>query len=155
MSERHTVDFDRFGVNILSDAELGTITLQFEKFGSGRMMKAIERRFGGGIWARLHRWRRGQDNSLMLSSPGAPHPENPDVIRLELTVRQGERMDATLAVLMDFLRRQQGYRRTLGSPLDRDGPERLSRTGEDDSSRAAEKTLRRILERRGWKGAGK
>jgi hypothetical protein len=159
MPERHTVDFDRFGVNILSDAEVGTISLQFEKTGGakpiGRMMKAIERRFGSGIWARLDRWRKGQGNPLVLSSRGEPHPENPDVIRLEMTVQQGERMDGALAVLMEFLRREPEYRRTLGPPLDRDHPDRLSRIGEGDASGAAAETLRRMIERSRLKGARK
>jgi hypothetical protein len=132
MAERHTIDFNRFGVNILSDAERGTITLQFEgtialqfegtiAFQLDRdvkaIVKAVNGRFGGGVW---NRWVRGERDVLKITSSGMPHPENPEVTRVEMIVSRGELMDIALGDLLDFFRRQPGYRRTLGAPLDRD-----------------------------------
>jgi len=154
MSERHTVDFDRVSVNVISDAERGTITLQFDNAFGGleqnkRILKAIDSRYGVGVLSRLSRWITGTDSALVLRSHSRPHPENPDVLCLELGVKRGERMESALGNLMEFLRRQPGYQRMFGTPLDRDEmPSRVRKMSSGDSSEAAADTFKRLLERR-------
>jgi hypothetical protein len=154
MSERHTVDFDRVSFNVISDAERETITLQFENVLSGhahiqQILKAIERRYGVGLFGRLRRWIVGTESALILRSHGRLHPENPDVLCLELGVRRGERMESALGNLIEFLRQQPGYQRMFGSPLDRDlMPSRVRTPPSGDSSKAAADTFKRMLERR-------
>jgi hypothetical protein len=121
MIERHTVDFDRFGINLLRNAERGTIWLHFDTSEClvqemGPVLKAIDRRFGRGLWGRLSRWMTGRGRPTLLASSSSAHPENPEVIRVEMTIKDGERMDSVLAALMDLFRQQPGYCRTLGPP---------------------------------------
>lgn len=159
MPECHTVDLDRFGVNILSDAERGTITLQMDAGWDGadragklaeqaRLLRALGRRFGGGVRSRLLRWMRGERDVLRIDSRSGSHLVNPEVIRVEMIVSRGERMDVALGVLLDFFRRQPGYRRTFGAPLDLDSIDTRARQGTGDDSEVAMGVLRRILELR-------
>jgi hypothetical protein len=153
MSERHTVDFIRGSINILSNGERGTITLQFEKAADGlkpisRILKALERRYGVGVMRRLSRWRTGESNPFVLPLRTKPHPENPDVLCFEIGVKQGERMESALAALIEFLRRQPGYQRTFGSPLDRDQmPSRVRKASSTDNSNAAHNLMKQMMER--------
>jgi hypothetical protein len=160
MIERHTFEFNRFGVNVLSDAERAAISLQFDTSGYGveaiePILKAVKRRFGRGIWGQLSRWMTGEGDLLLLISHGKPHPDNPDVIRVEMAIKDGERMDSALAALVDFFRRQPGFCRMLGSPLDRDDLDRRTRGGMGDVSRIANETFRRMWERWARKEAGR
>jgi hypothetical protein len=160
MIERHTFEFNSFGVNVLSDAERGAISLQLDTSGCRMeaiepILKAVKRRFGRGIWGHLSRWMTGEGDPLLLISHGKPHPDNPDVIRVEMAVKDVERMDSALAALVDFFRRQPGYCRMLGSPLDRDNLDRRTWGGMGDVSRTADDTLRRMWERWARKEAGR
>jgi hypothetical protein len=154
MSERHTVDFDRVSINVISDAERGTITLQFDNaFGglsqNNRILQAIDRRYGVGMLSRLRRWIAGLGDPPVLALRSGPHPENPDVSCLVLRVKRPVGMESALVSLMEFLRRQPGYQRMFGSPLDRDEmPSRVRRASSVDSSEAANDALRRMMERR-------
>ncbi len=153
MNEIHSVDFDRFGVNILSDAEWGSIVLQFDisTCGVGAIgptLKAVQRRFGQGIWGHLSRWMTGARGMLVVTSHAQPHPDQPDVFVVKMAVKEGERMDAALGALMDFFRTQPGYRRPLGPPLDPDAPHGPIRSGAGDASRAAADSLRLFIEGR-------
>lgn len=153
MSERHTIEFDGFGANILSDGERGTISLQFDVSDSRQairpMLNAIRRCFGHGIRSRLTRWMTGQGDPLLrLTSRDEPHPDNPDVIRVEMRVKEGVHIDSALAALIAFFRRQPGYRRTLGPPLDRDDLEGQIPREPGDAAGLAQQALRRILEQR-------
>jgi hypothetical protein len=153
MPERHTVDFDRLGVNVLSDAERGTVVLQFDRASGDAktlagVVKGVNGRFGGGAWRRWNRWVRGERDVLKIVSPAVPHPENPDVIRVEMAASPGVPMDVALGVLLDFFRRQPGYRRTFGAPLDRDGIDARVCNAPGDLSGVALDVLRRLLEHR-------
>jgi hypothetical protein len=155
MPERHSVDFARGSFNVLSDAQARTITLQFERTRGGRdpidstirrVLKALDRRHGGGITSRLNRWMRGEGNPLVLPARPVPHPENPDVLCFEIGVRPGERMDSALAGLLDFLRQQPGYERTYGPPLDRDdGPRKVRGWGSGNAAASAQMILERLF----------
>jgi hypothetical protein len=154
MSERHTVDFDRVSFNVISDAERDSITLQFENVLCGRasiqqILKTINREFGVGLFGRVRRWITGTDHSLVLRSHSKLHPENPDVVCVELGVQRGERMELALGELIEFLRQQPGYRQMFGSPLDRDEmPSPPRKVSSGDSSEAAVDMLKRMRERR-------
>jgi hypothetical protein len=138
MPERHSIDFTRASVNIISDAERRTITLQYEKpLGPPDAIKpilgAISKKFGTGIKDRVNRWKRGETSPFQLSGHAKPHPENPDVQCFEMNVSASERMDSALAALLECLRQQPGYQRTFGPPLDRDQLPRKSRMRSSDS----------------------
>ena len=158
MAERHTVDFVPDSFNLISDGERRTITLQFERSLEwrkpvpqpiGRILKAIKRRYGGGLMSRLHRWKHGERNPLVLPSRIEPHPENPDVLRFEIGVRPGETMESALASLFECLRRQPGYQRTFGAPLDRDQePSRVQKARPGDASKSAQNILHSFIEAR-------
>jgi hypothetical protein len=154
MIERHTIDFARVSFNIVSDADRGTITLQFAQTGGRResiqeILRAIHRRFGGGVMSRLNRWSTGESNSFVLPKCSKPHPDYPDVICFEIGVRPGARMEAVLARFLDFLRQLPGYQRTYGSPLDRDEvPSRVRTKSPHDVSTVADATLREFFKRR-------
>jgi hypothetical protein len=156
MAERHTVDFDRVSFNVLSDEERGTITLQFDSPIWGHagghvkgLAAAIGRRYGGGWKSRLDRWLAGEGEPLLVAGPSGPHSENAEVYCLELWVKRGAKMESALADLVEFLRRQPGYRRLLGQPLDRDQMrERPAEPSSGDSSQAACDALKRIMELR-------
>lgn len=152
MSERHTIEFDQFGANILSDGERGTISLQFDASDSRHeihpVLDALSRRFGRGIRSRLRRWMTGQDDRLFLpASRVETHPDNPDVIRVEMRVKEGVHIDSALTALIAFFRRQPGYRRTLGPPLDRDDLESRIPRPPGHAAELAQQTLRRYIER--------
>lgn len=156
MSERHTADFDRVSFNILSDAERGTISLQFDtpiwRHGGDqvkRLVSAIGRRYSGGWRSRFSRWIAGAGEPPLVVGPSGPHSENAEVYCLELGLKRGAKMESALADLVKFLREQPGYRRLLGHPLDPDQMHKRSRDRESgDSSQAASDTLRRMMERR-------
>ena len=158
MSERHTVDFARCSFNIVTDADRRTITLQFDheapRLGSrpiSLILKAIRRRYGDGPIARLSRWKTGEANPFVLPSHSRSHPDHPDVLCYEMGVKGGGggTMDSALAALLDFLRRQPGYERTYGAPLDLDGlPTRVRRGAEGDASTSAYRALKGLMERR-------
>jgi len=154
MPERHSVDFIRASFNIISDAERRTIALQFDMVISvpgavERIVSALYGRYGSGIRGRLNRWRKGERSPLVMPSRGKPHPENPDVIRFEIVVKQGERLESALATLLGFLRQQPGYQRTFGPPLDRDeAPSEDRKAPAGDVSEAAGGLLKRIMDRR-------
>ena len=155
MPERHTIEFDDIGVNILSDAERRTIILQFnssdlfERHTVERILKAMRKRFGDGVWSRLNRWSSGESNPLALSPAATRHPENPEVTCFEVAVKAGAAMESALSSLIDFLRRQPGYLRTFGEPLNRDhAPSRWRKQEKVDTSDAANDVLREILSRR-------
>ncbi len=130
MPERHSVDFRQVSFNIISDAERGTITLQYPSARGGssdcevmeirQVLRSLKRRYGGGIGGRLGRWYSGMDSPFVLPSCSEPHPTNPDVLCFEIRVRQGERLESALATFLEFARQQPGYQRTFGAPLDRD-----------------------------------
>jgi hypothetical protein len=150
MPEYHTIDFVRGSVNIVSDAERGIITLQFDPACDGAepiglIWKAIETRFGGGIPSRLNRWCMGENNPLILPRGGKPHPENADVLCFPIGIEADVRMDAALATLIGFLQQLPGYRRTFGSPLHREhGSSPARKTTVTDVADAASETLMRI-----------
>jgi hypothetical protein len=156
MPERHTVDFDRASLNLLSDPGKHTITLQFERSPGGRNrvsptlgrnLNALQGRYGVGVISRLNRWRKGAPNPFVLPSRSKPHPENPDVLCFEIGVNQGETMDSALAQLLDFFRQQPGYLRTFGAPLDRDQvPVRGQRKADGNLSASAGNALRKMME---------
>jgi len=156
MSERHTVDFDQISFNVISDAERETITLQFDAtsgtYGreqTKRIIQAITGRFGPGIRSRASRWLTGLGDPLALVRRSGTHPENPDVLCLELSVKRGVCVESALAELVEFLRRQPGYRRLLGQPLDRDQVlPRVCEFAARDSAEAATDTLKRMMEHR-------
>ena len=153
MPERHSIDFVRASVNIITDAAARIITLQYERWhGPPEAMKpilgAISRKFGAGIRNRLRRWMTGQSSPFVLPPGAKPHPENPDVLCFEIGVKQSEKMDAALAALIGFLRQQPGYQRTFGPPLDPDQPTPKTRTAsKGDASEAADAALRGMLRR--------
>jgi hypothetical protein len=157
MPERHTVDFARCSFNIVTDADRRTITLQFENPFPGprvvpesidRILNALRRRFGGGILGRLNQWRSGESSPLVLPRRGHPHPDNPDVLRFEIGVKNGARIEGALATLFDFFRRQPGYQTTYGAPLDRDPVPSEDRIGSaQDASTAAREALIGLLAR--------
>jgi hypothetical protein len=157
MAERHTVDFARCSFNVINDADRRTITVQFENPFPGprvvpesvdRILKAIRQRFGGGIVGRLTRWSRGESNPLVLPQRGHAHPDNPDVLCFEIGVKDGARIEGALATLLDFLRRQPGYQRTYGAPLDRDPDPSEDRIGSTrNASTAAREALIGLLAR--------
>ena len=153
MIERHTIDFNRVSFNVISDADRQTITLQFDRIGSGlesiqRILRAVRRRFGEGIASRLSRWRTGQGNPFALPARIRPHPEYQDVLCFEIGVKRDARMEAALATLLDFLRQLPGYKRTYGSPLDRDQvPSRVRKESPRDASSVAGDTLREFFKR--------
>ena len=125
MAERHSIDFIRASVNIISDTQRRTITLQYEKWpGPPDAMKpilgAISRKFGTGVRDRFRRWLRGENTQFVRTGPSKPHPENPDVHCFEMIVKEGQTIDSALAGLLGFLRQQPGYQRTFGPPLDPD-----------------------------------
>src|SRR6516165_10165011 len=100
MAERHTADFDRVSLNILSDAERGTITLQFDspirrrEFDHvKRLLKAITRRYGGSFRSRLRRRLAGEGRPLLVAGRSGPHPENADIFCLELALNHYARME--------------------------------------------------------------
>lgn len=153
MNEIHSIEFNRFGVNILSNEEQGTIVLQFDasEYGLGAIgptLKAVQGQFGHGIWGHFNRWMTGAGDILLVTSHAQPHPDHPEVIVVEMAVKEGARMDTALAALVDFFRSQPGYRRTMGPPLDPDAPHRPIRSGTGDASQTAWDTLRRIFEDR-------
>jgi hypothetical protein len=154
MIERHTIDFARVSFNVISDADRGTITLQFAQAGGGResirgILRAIQRRFGGGVVSRLNRWSTGESNAFVLPQGSKPHPDYPDVICFAIGVKPGARMEAALATFLDFLRQLPGYQRTYGSPLDRDEvPSRVRTNSPRDVSTVAADTLREFFKRR-------
>jgi hypothetical protein len=155
MPERHSVDFDRVGFNVLTDAEARTITLQFENpdgphgevpSGMRPILDAIRRRYGAGVVRRLVRWAKKRDNPLAPDVRCEPHPDNPDVLCFRIGVTPGKRMESALTALLDFLRQQPGYRRTLGPPLDRDSLDRRARNEVTvDTPSAAERVLRQLI----------
>lgn len=157
MPERHTIDFARCSFNIVTDADRRTITLQFENPFPGptvvpesvdRILKDLRRRFGGGILGRLIRWSSGESDPLVLPRRGLPHPDNPDVLCFEIGVKDGAKVEGALATLLDFLRRQPGYQRTYGAPLDRDPAPSEDRIGSaKDASTAARDALIGLLAR--------
>jgi hypothetical protein len=156
MAERHTIEFREMGVNILSDAERATITLQFDQScggGGGRFavdqtLKAIRGRFGDAVGSRLKRLCADEPNPLVLGSPGRTHPDYPDVVNLEIGVKPGVSMETALSCLLDFLRRQPGYRHTYGAPIDRDSAPSSRRNNTDDPAAKAADVLRRLFEQR-------
>jgi hypothetical protein len=151
--EIHTIDLMKGSITIISDAEKGTITLQFDRVGDGlepvkRILKAIGRRYGDGVMGRLSRWRSGESNPFVLASQSKPHPSNPDVLCFEIRIKPGERLESALGTLLGLLRQQPGYRRTFGSPLDRDHMlSRVQKVPSGDVSEAARDMMRRILKR--------
>jgi hypothetical protein len=155
MAERHTVDFVRDSFNLVSDAERRTITLQFESYLDrrkpipqpiGRILKAIESRYGGGLMSRLTRWRRGESNPLVLPSRSQPHPDNPEVLCFEIGVRPGATMESALASLCEYLRQQPGYERMFGAPLDRDQPtSRVRKAQPGDASKSAHDIIHSMI----------
>jgi hypothetical protein len=156
MAERHTVDFDRISFNVLSDAERGTITLQFDsEIGRHqndqlkRLLSVLRYRYGASFMSRLRRWSVRAPEPLLLVGSSGPHPENADILCLELRLNREARLESALVDLVEFLRRQPGYRRLLGQPLDRGQMrERTPTFSSDDSSQAAADTLKRMMERR-------
>jgi hypothetical protein len=161
MTERHTIDFARVSFNIVSDADRGTITLQFDQAGGGDgsiagILRAIHQQFGDGIPCRIRRWISGERNPLVVSRRARPHPEYPDVLRFEISVKPGERIEGALAMFLDFLRQQPGYQRTYGSPLDRDHVLSEARQASPhDTSALACSTLREYFRRREQRIEGK
>ena len=118
MPERHSIDFVRASVNIITDPATRTITLQYERWHSPPeaikpILKAISRKFGTGIKDLVCRWTTGQSSPFVLPKGARLHPENPDVLCFEIGVKQNEKMDAALATLIGFLRQQPGFQRTL------------------------------------------
>jgi hypothetical protein len=154
MIERHTIDFARVSFNIVSDADRATITLQFDQAGGGResipgILRAIQRRFGGGVMSRLNRWSTGESNPFVLPQTSRPHPDYPDVICFAIGLKPGARMEAALATFLDFLQQLPGYQRTYGSPLDRDEvPPQARKKSPRDVSAVAAGTLREFFKRR-------
>ena len=72
MIERHTIDFARVSFNVVSDADRGTITLQFDQAGGGLgsipgILRAIHQRFGGGVLSRIRRWKSGEISPFVVS----------------------------------------------------------------------------------------
>lgn len=160
MKEIHTIDFDRFGVNVVSDGGLGIISLQFDTTECGMrpiepLLKAVKEHFGRCLCGYLSRWLAGEGDLLLLNAHERPHPDNPDVICVEMTIKEGQRMDRALAALMNFFRRQPGYRRTLGSPLDRDDLDHPIGSPTGDASSVACDTLKRMFENRRRGRAGR
>jgi hypothetical protein len=102
-----------------------------------RILKALRQRFGGGILGGLNRWSRRERNPLVLPRRGHPHLDNPDVLCFEIGVKDGAKVEAALATLLDFLRRQPGYQRTYGAPLDRDAAHSEERFGPDKETSTA------------------
>jgi hypothetical protein len=144
MPERRTIEFRDTGVNILSDAERGTISLQLnssdpiERAAAVQILKAIRKRFGNG----------DESNPLVLSPTARPHPENPEVICLEVVVKAGAVMEPALSSLIDFLRRQPGYTQTFGKPLDRDHAQPQRRKEKEvDAADAAWDALMEMMSR--------
>ncbi|WP_422927279.1 hypothetical protein [Singulisphaera sp. PoT] len=142
MPEIHTIDFDRFAVNILSDAERGTIALQFDisacKATEIRpILNSIDEKFGYEAWSRFRRKLDAVAPVLRVTSPPAAHPDNRHVMRVEMALAEGARMDSSLQVLIAFLRQQRGYHRTLGAQLDPDHEDRPKRIASGDTSEAA------------------
>lgn len=158
MAERHTVDFKRCSFNVVTDHERKSITLQFERSSDSRrpvslpvtpILKTLKRCYGGGIVSRLNRWRATTGNPFVLTLGIQAHPENPDVLCFEISVRQGERMEAALATILKFLRQQPEYLRTIGPPLDRDEVALSVRNAvPGDVSSAAQDALVKLMKRR-------
>jgi hypothetical protein len=154
MPERHSIDFIRDSVNIISDADRRTITLQYEKtLGPPDAMKpmlgAISRRFGTANRDRLGRWIRGEKSPFVVAGRSKPHPENPDVHCVEMIVKEGETMDSALACLLALLQQQPGYQRTFGPPLDPDQlPLKTRMAFSGGASEAASAALKGMLGRR-------
>ncbi len=159
MAERHTIDFARDSVAVVSDADRRRITLQFEGVNDGqptakRLWTALQRRYGPGPLARIGRWSRGEDHPLILPARGQPHPESPDVFVVEVEIRPGPPMEEVLSDLLEFFRRQPGYVRTYGDPLDRDLERPPSRRGAArETSEAANAVLWQMLIRRNGESA--
>jgi hypothetical protein len=153
MPEIHTVDFNDVGINVLSDPDHGTITLQYvrENHGTGhvgRILAVLRRRYGKSTLSRLNRWRDREENPFVLPSCSTPHPDNPDILRFEIKLQHPEQADAALALLLGFLRQQPGYRRTLGAPLDRDhAPRREAAAPERNASEFAGDVLTQMFMR--------
>ncbi len=154
MIERHTIDFARVSFNVISDSDRSTITLQFDQAGGAAasihgILRAVQRRFGGGFLSRLRRLSTGDSSPFVLPGRGNPHPDYPDVFCFELGVKPGTTSEAALAMLLNFVEQLPGYQRTYGSPLDPDKVTERGRTGsQHDASTVAQNTLLEFFKRR-------
>jgi hypothetical protein len=154
MSERHSVEFDRVGFNVISDDVSRTLTLQFDAAHPSlepmqRILFAIRQKYGEGITSWLRRWRTGETNKLVPSARSKPHQTNPDVHCFDIGVKEGEAVEVALEGLLSFLQQLPGYRRTIGAPLNRDDPpSRPKSPSPRDASSVAQATLRQFFERR-------
>jgi hypothetical protein len=154
VGERHSIDFNRVSVNIISDAQRRTITLQYEKWPGPpdaikAILGAISRKFGNAVGDRFRRWLLGENSPFVLAGRSKPHPENPDVHCFEMIVKEGETIDSALACLLGFLRQQPGYQRTFGPPLDPDQlPLQARMAFSGGASEAAAAALEGMLRRR-------
>jgi hypothetical protein len=154
MPEIHTVDFRRGSINIISNAERATITLQFAGDRDAvesvdRILKAIRRRYGDGLINRLSRWRTGEGSSFVLPLHSRPHPESPDILCFEIGVNRGGGLESALATLLEFLRQQPGYEHTFGAPLDRDQmPSPGHKVPPSVASEAAQDVLEQMMKQR-------
>ena len=155
MIERHSIEFDRVIFNVISDDDRRTIALQFEFIAAiersaiQRVLSAMYWRFGNGVRSRLRRWIARQGNPFVLPASSTSHPDYPDVLCFEIAVKPGERVEAAVATLLDFVRQLPGYKKTYGSPLDPDeGHPPPRKAPSRDVSNVAAEILKQCFKRR-------
>lgn len=122
MPEIHTIHLLRGNLNVISDVQKGTITLQYTQDRDGvkaidQILTAIGSRFGDRAISRLG---SGEESPFKLPTRSRPHPDCADVLCFTIGLKPGQAIESALANLLNFLRQQPGYVRTLGAPLDPD-----------------------------------